>query len=246
MTAARAMANFLTHCFYLYRVSRRRAEESVDFLAMLYPYLVQSLEKHDQEKGEEEYLLMSTRESVSTVLIDAANDAGILLHSIINVHPEFPIVIRKTQCYVKVRLNYCYDATTIWAYEKYDAERPAWIPTKEFDRLKSDVNDDHAGAFATYLADKNFMKIDELMGEITVSTSMRNQVAKAINDPGESNLIPYYGKKHRLGQLMASSDATLRESIHTHPDPITRVRATRFPPVHNNAQWNYSGDDHLG
>ena len=251
MTLARSVANFYLHVFYLFTTTRggENGADIVPLLVAMYPYLVEACEEEFKDKGNDSiWLIMSTKTTPSEVLRRTARKAGLTNQTIHRIHPNGALVFFKNQFTLTVRLDMCLDSIRIGSTLTASDLNINWIPTIKFTSLDDRrINNGHEATFTVFLQENKLEKIDEYLGEITVSKDTRNEVCRALNGR-RTELLPYYRKSHALGQVMNTPDRELAIQRYIYPDPeqAPRARAARFPRIEAGAQWNHSGDDHTG
>ena len=258
MRVARIISNFYAHIFYLVVASKGRsplngrgkeeAEKAVPTLMTLYPHLVRAIENLLREKGNADFIILSSRETFNSVLSSAAQRSGIEEYKIQLMHPNFPIFFFVKGETVWVRISGFWEKVFLSSVAHNAEYLPNWIPTRSFDRVDGRyANDNREAALAIYLTRGDVNSIDNLIGQEPLrEDGLVEHLCKAINTRTKQQL-PFYDEGHPLGNLMRASDAIMEMTVDVYQmQQRNRRGAVRFPVIENNAQWNHSGDDHTG
>ena len=258
MRVARIITNFYIHCFYLILASKGRsplfgrgkeeAERAVPTLMTLYLHLVRAIENLLREKGNADFIMLSSRETFNSVLTSAAQRSGIREDEVQLMHPNFPLYFFIRKDTVWVRISGFYEKIFLSSVTRGVEQLPNWIPTRSFDRVDGRYANNHReAALAIYLARGDVSNIDNLIGlEPLREDGLVEDLCKAINTCNKQPM-PFYEDDHPLGNLMRTSDTVMEMTVDVYQtQQRNRQRAVRFPVIENNAQWNHSGDDHTG
>ena len=258
MRVARIITNFYVHVFYLVLASKGRsplygrgkehAEKAVPSLMTLYLHLVRAIESLLREKGNADFIVLSSRETLSSVLVSAAQGAGIEEHEVQLMHPNFPIFFFIRRETVWARISGFWERIFLSSVTRNVEQLPNWIPTRSFDRIDGRyANNNREAALAIYLARGDVNNIDNLIGQEPLrEDGLVEDLCKAINTRTKEQL-PFYEDDHPLGNLMRTSDTIMEMTVNIFQMQERNRRGTvRFPVIENNAQWNHSGDDHTG